>query len=43
MARSPEQRFSVIVLANQTSVSPTALAMKLSDICLGELYPESVG
>lgn len=38
MVRFPEQRFSVIVLANQTSVSPTTLARKVSDICLEELY-----
>ncbi len=38
MVRFPEQRLTVIVLANQTECSPTQLALKAADICLADVY-----
>jgi CubicO group peptidase (beta-lactamase class C family) len=40
MVRFPEQRLTVIVLANQTSVSPSQLALSAADLCLAEVYEE---
>ena len=40
MVRFPEQRLTVIVLANQTTVNPSALALRAADICLADVYAE---
>ncbi|HSA95999.1 MAG TPA: serine hydrolase domain-containing protein, partial [Acidobacteriota bacterium] len=40
MVRFPEQRFSVIVLANLESISPSALAYSIADIYLAGLLKE---
>lgn len=38
--RFPEQRFSVIVLANLSTVDPSKLALQVADLYLSEKYPE---
>jgi CubicO group peptidase (beta-lactamase class C family) len=41
MIRYPEQRFSVIVLANLAAINPTVLARRVADIYLADLFPET--
>ena len=38
--RFPEQHFSVIVLANLSTINPTKLAKKVADIYLADIFPE---
>ena len=38
MVRFPDQRLTVIVLANQTGVDPTKLAFRAADLCLADVY-----
>ncbi|MFT7485185.1 MAG: CubicO group peptidase (beta-lactamase class C family) [Candidatus Paceibacteria bacterium] len=40
MDRYPDQRFTVIVLANQTSANPAQLSRQVADICLKGLFTE---
>lgn len=40
MVRFPDQRLTVIVLANQTSVNPSTLALRVADLCLADVYAE---
>ena len=40
MIRFPEQHFSVIVLANLSTINPTKLAKRVADIYLADLFPE---
>lgn len=40
MVRFPDQHLTVIVLANQTSVNPSALALRAADICLADVYED---
>lgn len=39
MVRFPDQRFSVICLANFSSADPTRMALKVSDIFLADAFP----
>jgi CubicO group peptidase (beta-lactamase class C family) len=41
LVRFPDERFSVIVLANLSSAEPGALAMQVADIFLADRYTES--
>ncbi len=40
LLRFPEQRFSVIVLANLGSISPSQLAKQVADLYLADVFPE---
>jgi len=40
MVRFPDQGLTVIVLANQTSMNPSQVALQAADICLEDVYPE---
>ena len=40
LLRFPEQRFSVIVLANLGSMSPSQLAKQVADLYLADVFPE---
>jgi CubicO group peptidase (beta-lactamase class C family) len=42
MIRFPEQHFSVIILGNFALLSPSMLAKKVADICLGDAFPEKL-
>lgn len=42
IVRFPDERFSVIVLANVASAQPGALAMRVADLYLAERYAETV-
>ncbi|MFN8528855.1 MAG: serine hydrolase domain-containing protein [Anaerolineae bacterium] len=42
LMRFPEQRFSVILLANLGSISPTQLTKQIADLCLADVFPESI-
>ena len=40
MIRFPEQNFSVIVLANLSTINPSQLARKVADLYLADVFPE---
>ena len=40
LLRFPDQRFTVICLANLATIDPSLLSLKVADICLGNLFPE---
>jgi len=42
IVRFPEQKFSVVILANLDAINPSGLAFKVADICLAGLVKELV-
>ncbi len=42
MVRFPEQRFSVIILANRSDANPSGMAYQVADIFLKDLYTEGL-